>query len=65
MLLASVTSSSHCGLPGISFWDSARQNFADLFSWAQWWTVFLAFGERMRSLSAVLQSIALDMHLFD
>ena len=38
---------------------------AELFSLAYWWAVFLAFGERMRSLTSVLQSIALNLHVFD
>ncbi len=38
---------------------------AEIFSLAYWWAVFLAFGERMRSLTSVLQSIALNLHVFD
>ncbi len=67
MLLAllATASKSQCGLPGVGFFESARQYFADLFTWAHWWATFLAFGERMKSLSAVLRSIALHMHLLD
>ena len=38
---------------------------AEIFSLAYWWAVFLAFGERMRSLTSVLQSIALNLHMLD
>jgi hypothetical protein len=65
MLLAAAKSASQCSPAGVSFWDSAVQYFTELFSLAYWWAVFLAFGERMRSLTSVLQSIALNLHIFD
>lgn len=47
------------------FYHMRATSHAELFSLAHWWAVFLAFGERMRSLASVLQSIALDLHLLD
>ena len=66
MLIAAAARTSQCGLAQQTFWGSAQQYFADLFSWCHWWAVFIAsLGfERLQSLASVIRSLSLPLHLF-